>query len=203
MRELQSFQLSKTPEIIGSGPEVNPRMVTWVRLAMINIAGEDEDSPYPEDYRGHWDNTQEFYLFNTHFFNGGSSGLARWNASKLIKERITELDRFGEWTDERPVFLMGDFNCKPGSAPYKELTGDAEKGTAGLMLDTSKDHNDIDWILYKGSVKVLHYEEVDYNVKDEIKDLIKDTLLIITNNDFDRETAENLIESLNGNKNIP
>lgn len=42
--------------------------------------------------------------------------------------------------------------------------------------------------------------EVDYNVKDEIKDLIKDTLLIITNNDFDRKTAENLIETLNGNK---
>ncbi len=37
-------------------------------------------------------------------------------------------------------------------------------GTLGLMLDTSKDHNDIDWILYKGSVKVLHYEEVDYNL---------------------------------------
>ncbi len=126
LRELQSFQLSRTPEIIGSGPEVNPRMVTWVRLAMINRTGEDEKSSYPEDYRGHWENTQEFYLFNTHYFNGSSQGLARWNASKLIRERITQLDRFGEWTDERPVFLMGDFNCKPGSAPYKELTGDAE-----------------------------------------------------------------------------
>jgi len=165
LRELQSFQLSETPEIIGSGPEVNPRMVTWVRLAMINRMGVDEESLYPEDYRGHWENTQEFYLFNTHYFNGGSQGVARQNASKLIKERIAELDRFGEWTDERPVFLMGDFNCKPGSAPYKELTGDAETGTTGLMLDTSKDHNDIDWILYRGSVNVLHYEEVDYNVK--------------------------------------
>ncbi|MCF8379623.1 MAG: endonuclease/exonuclease/phosphatase family protein [Bacteroidales bacterium] len=165
LRELQSFQLSKTPEIIGSGPDVNPRMVTWVRLAIINSTGKDEKSPYPEDYRGHWENTQEFYLFNTHYFNGSSQGLARYNASKLISERIAELDRFGEWTDERPVFLMGDFNCKPGSPPYKELTGDAVTGTTGLMLDTSKDHNDIDWILYKGSVKVLHYEEVDYNVE--------------------------------------
>lgn len=164
LRELGSFQLSKTPEIIGSGPEVNPRMVTWVRLAMINRPGEEEESTYPGDYRGHWDNTLEFYLFNTHYFNGSAQGLARLNASKLIKERIIELDRFGEWTDERPVFLMGDFNCKPGSAPYKELTGDMENGTSGLMLDTSKDHNDIDWILYKGSVKVLYFEEVDYNV---------------------------------------
>ncbi|MBE0652634.1 MAG: endonuclease/exonuclease/phosphatase family protein, partial [Bacteroidales bacterium] len=31
LREMQSFQLSETPEIIGSGPEVNPRMVTWLR----------------------------------------------------------------------------------------------------------------------------------------------------------------------------
>jgi endonuclease/exonuclease/phosphatase family metal-dependent hydrolase len=165
LRELQSFQLSKTPEIIGSGPEVNPRMVTWVRLAIINRTGAGEKSSYPEDYRGHWENTKEFYLFNTHYFHSNSFGLARWNASKLIKERISQLDRFGEWTDERPVFLMGDFNCKPGSAPYKELTGDTETGTKGLMLDTSNDHNDIDWILYRGSVKVLHYEEVDFNVE--------------------------------------
>ena len=54
LRELQSFQLSNTPEIIGSGPDVNPRMVTWARLAMINIAPEDKSGRYPEDYRGHW-----------------------------------------------------------------------------------------------------------------------------------------------------
>jgi endonuclease/exonuclease/phosphatase family metal-dependent hydrolase len=165
LRELQSFQLSKTPEIIGSGPEVNPRMMTWVRLAMITRPKDGEKGPYPEDYRGHWENTREFYLFNTHYFNGRKDSLARLNASKLILERITALSRFGAWTAERPVFLMGDFNCKPGSAPYKELTGDPDSKVPGLMLDTSKEHNDIDWILHKGPVKVLHYEEVDYNVK--------------------------------------
>ena len=165
LRELQSFQLSETPEVIGSGPDVNPRMVTWVRLAMITWPGEGEDSPYPQDYRGHWENTQEFYVFNTHFFNGRKDSLARWNASKLIRERITALNRFGGWTPDRPVFLMGDFNCRPGSPPYKELTGDPDTGIPGLMRDTSNDHEDIDWILYKGPVKVLHYEEVDYNVK--------------------------------------
>ena len=164
LRELQSFQLSKTPEIIGSGPEVNPRMVTWVRLALISIPPEGKEGRYPEDYRGHWENTREFYVFNTHYFNGSGAGLARWNASRLIKERIAGLDRFGEWTADRPVFLMGDFNCRPGSPPYKELAGDPGAGTPGLMLDTSKDHNDIDWILYKGPVEILHYEEVDYNV---------------------------------------
>jgi hypothetical protein len=41
---------------------------------------------------------------------------------------------------------------------------------------------------------------LDFNIKDDIKDIIKDTLLVITNNDMDKKTAENLIENLNGNK---
>jgi hypothetical protein len=109
LREMHSFQLSETPEIIGSGPEKNPRMVTWARLAIINRHGEGEASPYPQDYRGHWENTQEFYVFNTHYFNGRIDSLARLNASKLILERINALDRFGAWTAERPIFLMGRF----------------------------------------------------------------------------------------------
>lgn len=164
LREMQSFQLSETPEIIGSGPEVNPRMVTWVRLAIINRPGEGEASPYPQDYRGHWDNTKEFYLFNTHFFNGRRDSLARLNASKLILKRVNLLDRFGAWTPERPVFLTGDFNCRPGSAPYNILVGDKDVGEAGLMHDTSDSHNEIDWILYRGGVKVLQYKEIDYNI---------------------------------------
>ncbi len=164
LRELHSFQLSETPEIIGSGPEVNPRMVTWARFALIDIWEEDKDGKYPQDYRGHWENTQEFYVFNTHYFNGRKSSLARLSASRLIHERISELNRFGEWTEERPIFLMGDFNCKPGSEPYKVLTGDPGSEVPGLLTDTSREHNDIDWILYRGSIKVLHYEEIDFNV---------------------------------------
>ena len=44
LREMHSFQLSKTPEVIGSGPDVNPRMVTWLRLAVINRVKEGEKS---------------------------------------------------------------------------------------------------------------------------------------------------------------
>lgn len=164
LRELQSFQLSETPEVIGSGPDVNPRMVTWVRLALINRPAEGAEGPYPEDYRGHWENTREFYVFNTHYFNSRGEALARLNASKLILNRINALGRFGEWTPERPVFLMGDFNCRPGSPPYKVLVGDSESGESNLLYDTSGEHKEIDWILYKGPVSVLHYEEVDYNV---------------------------------------
>ena len=59
------------------------------------VAGED--GPYPEDYRGHWSNTQEFYVFNTHFFTGSSGyNRAKLNSAKLIMERINALNRFGE-----------------------------------------------------------------------------------------------------------
>lgn len=164
LRELQSFALSNTPEVLGSGPEVNPRMVTWARLALINIPNEGENGRYPEDYRGNWENTQEFYVFNTHYFNGSKDSLARLNASKLILERINALSRFGAWTPERPVFLMGDFNCRPGSAPYKVLVGDPNSSDPDLFENSFEDRNKIDWVLYKGAVKVLKYEDVDFNV---------------------------------------
>ncbi len=164
LRELQSFQLSKTPEIIGSGPEVNPRMLTWARFALKNIPPEGKTGRYQEDYRGHWENTQEFYVFNTHYFSGRRESLARLNASKLIKKRIIDLNRFGAWTAERPVFLMGDFNCCPGSTPYKVLVGEKDSNNTDLLKNSFEDPKKIDWILYKGSVKVLKYEDVDYNV---------------------------------------
>ncbi|MBE0652294.1 MAG: endonuclease/exonuclease/phosphatase family protein, partial [Bacteroidales bacterium] len=164
LREMHSFQLSETPEIIGSGPEVNPRMATWVRLALINRPEKGETGPYPQDYRGHWENTREFYLFNTHYFNGRNDTLARVNASRLILQRIKALDRFGSWTPERPVFLTGDFNCRPGSPPYNVLVGDKNSTDPELLRNSFEDQNRIDWILYKGAVKVLKYEVVDFNI---------------------------------------
>jgi endonuclease/exonuclease/phosphatase family metal-dependent hydrolase len=164
LREIQSFQLSDTPEIIGRGPEVNPRMVTWVRLAFINRPNDGEKGPYPQDFRGHWENSREFYIFNTHYFNGPDASLAKLNASKLIFKRINGLNRFGEWTAERPVFLMGDFNCRPGTAPYKIFVGDKDSTNTDLLKNTFEDLKKIDWILYKGAVKVLKHEEVNFNV---------------------------------------
>lgn len=163
LRELNSFALSKTPEVIGSGPDVNPRMMTWARLAYINKPENGENSEYPMDYRGHWENNQEFYVFNTHYFNGGKVNLARVNASKLIMERTKPLDRFGKWTKDRPIFLMGDFNCRPGSDPHKVLVGDENSKSSDLFTDTNVDGDprEIDWILYKGGVKPVNYEEVE------------------------------------------
>ena len=161
LREMGSFQLSDTPEIIGSGPDVNPRMVTWARLAFINPPSGE--SLYPQDYRGHWENTKEFYVFNTHFFNGKKDTLARRNAAELIMERVNQLERFGEWNKERPVFLLGDFNCLPGSPPYKVLVGHHNSGHS-TFADSNKEGHGIDWILYKGNVQVQNYEQVNYNV---------------------------------------
>ena len=164
LREMQSFQLSETPEIIGSGPEVNPRMVTWARLALINKPVENDKNGHPQDYRGHWENTKEFYVFNTHYFNGRIDTLARLNASKLILKRVNALNRFGSWTPERPIFLMGDFNCCLGSAPYKVLVGDKNSTDPDLLKNSFEDPNKIDWILYKGALNVLRYEDVDFNI---------------------------------------
>ena len=58
LRDMATFQLSETPEILGSGPEINPRIVTWARLAVINRPAPGETNSYPMDYRGHWENTQ-------------------------------------------------------------------------------------------------------------------------------------------------
>jgi len=164
LREMGSFQLSETPEVPGSGPEVNPRIVTWARLAVINRPPAGKPGSYPSDYRGHWETTQEFYVFNTHFFNGPNYPLARLNSAKLIMKRIHAFDRFGEWSPERPVFLMGDFNSQPGSDVYKTFVGNDNSNDPDLLKDSIKEGLGIDWILYKGNVKVLSYEKVDYTV---------------------------------------
>jgi endonuclease/exonuclease/phosphatase family metal-dependent hydrolase len=165
LREMGSFQLSETPEVIGSGPDVNPRMVTWARLARITRPAAGESSPHPMDYRGQWENTQELYVFNTHFFDRQSQFLAKLNSTQLILERIHSLDRFGEWTKERPVFLLGDFNSQPGGAIYKALVRDEEADDPRLLKDSIQGGRGIDWILFRGNVDVLHYEKIDYNVK--------------------------------------
>lgn len=166
LREMGSFQLSNTPEVIGSGPGVNPRMVTWARLAYINIS-EDDEKNYPMDYRGHWENTQEFYVLNTHFFDRSDQSMARENAAKLIMEWVKSLERFGEWTKERPIFVLGDFNARPDSEVYKIFVDG--KGILDPLdfKDSIEGGKGIDWVLYKGNINVLHYEKVDYNVNGE------------------------------------
>ena len=165
LRALNSFALSKTPTVLGSGPSINPRMVTWARLAFINIPKYDTKEEYPMDYRGHWKHTKEFYVFNTHFFNGSKDTMARRSAAELVKTQINKLDRFGEWTQERPVFLIGDFNCHPQSVPHKILVGDGSKNDSSFLKETNMvNSEEIDWVLYKGKVEIQKYQELDYNI---------------------------------------
>ena len=164
LREMGSFQLSETPEVIGSGPSSNPRMVTWARLAIINRPAAGEPGLYPMDYRGHWENTQELYVFNTHLAVGKDMALARLNSARLIIERICALDRFGEWTQPRPVFLLGDFNARPGSDVHKTFVGDEGSEDSGVMRDSVEGGNGIDWVLSRGNVEICSYEVVDYNI---------------------------------------
>ncbi|WP_158293192.1 endonuclease/exonuclease/phosphatase family protein [Tamlana fucoidanivorans] len=159
LRELNSFALSKTPEVLGSGPDINPRIVTWVRLAYKNIPEEEVGYPYPEDYRGHWENNKEFYVFNTHFFNGHEP-LGRLNAAIMIKEKLEELYQFGSWENNKPIFLMGDFNCQPKSEPHQIFVGEDK-----FLKDPNTIHDTkIDWILFKGNVEAQSYKELDYNI---------------------------------------
>jgi hypothetical protein len=51
LREMHSVQLSETPEVIGSGPAVNPRMVTWPRFAYIDRPTEMD---HPWAIRSNW-----------------------------------------------------------------------------------------------------------------------------------------------------
>jgi endonuclease/exonuclease/phosphatase (EEP) superfamily protein YafD len=79
-------------------------------------------------------------------------------------DRINELDNFGEWIKERPVFLVGDFNSRPGSDVYKIFTGDENAGDPSLLKDSVEGGRGIDWILYKGNVRVVSYDNIDYHV---------------------------------------
>jgi endonuclease/exonuclease/phosphatase (EEP) superfamily protein YafD len=45
--------------------------------------------------------------------------------------------------------------------------GDKNSTDPDLLKNAYEDLNKIDWILYKGAVKVLKYEVVDYNVNGE------------------------------------
>ncbi|MBK1879841.1 endonuclease/exonuclease/phosphatase family protein [Pelagicoccus mobilis] len=164
LREMGSFQLSDTPDIIGSGPEVNPRMVTWARLAFIDRNKGGEENRYSEDYRGHWEGSQEFYVFNTHFFNGRKLFKARESAARLIMERVEPLQPFGYWEENRPLFLMGDFNARPESKVYRTFVGEKGEEDPYLFTDTIEGGSGIDWILYRGNADVLSYEEIDYQV---------------------------------------
>lgn len=93
----ETFWLAETPATPGSlGWDANNiRICTW---------GEFQR-------RGSGDS---FFCFNTHLDHVGVQ--AQLEGTRLILHKI------GQVAGERPVILMGDFNCTPGSPPYRLIT---------------------------------------------------------------------------------
>ncbi len=102
------FWLSDSPETPGSvGWDASlPRMASWARLR----------------FRAHPLN--EIVVINTHFDHRGER--ARLESARMIR-------RLADSMSGRPVLVLGDFNCAPGSPPYRELTGDT--GNAAQLQD--------------------------------------------------------------------
>ncbi len=115
-----------------------PRMLTWVRLG----------------FKRHPLNS--IYVVNTHFDHVGKQ--ARLESAKILRQMTDSLGG-------KPVLVMGDFNCGPGSPPYQVLTGDRRNlaelhdphAVLGLPEQNAGTFNGfegtqtgprIDWILY-------------------------------------------------------
>lgn len=114
-----------------------PRIVTWARLKFVS---------HP---------LNEIYVLNTHFDHEGVT--ARLESARLLRRVIESIGG-------QPVLLVGDFNCGPGSPPYRVLTED--RRNAMEMYDAhsasapsrgsgtyhgfhgARDGERIDWILH-------------------------------------------------------
>lgn len=92
--ESSTFWLSETPNEVGMGWDaVCNRVCTYALF-------EDQD------------NSQRFWVFNTHFDHVGEE--ARKNSAKLIIQKIRELNM-----ENLPVMLTGDFNMEPNNENIK------------------------------------------------------------------------------------
>ena len=94
--------LSETPDVPGSSyPSAGkPRLVTWSRLRIDGI---------------------EAVVCNTHFDH--ESERARVRSARQLRALVGRLGDAGEDGDPTlPVVVLGDFNCTPGSEPYRVLT---------------------------------------------------------------------------------
>ena len=97
MHSSGTFWLSQTPSVAGSRgwDAACNRVVTWVQL---------------KDYK----TGKVFFVFCTHFDHLGE--VARQNSAKLLLHAVDSL------SGNNPVIVLGDFNSRPDSEPYKILT---------------------------------------------------------------------------------
>jgi len=146
-----NFWLSPTPEVPGSSAwGINyPRMVTWGLFELVS-------------------NKKRFYLYNTHFPHRPEDQAARVECAKIIAARIKALPA------DVPVILTGDFNTQLGDEVHQVFTpyltdawrtAPKRAGPEATMSQWtgSTTGSRIDWILYRGAIKVHEIETVTYN----------------------------------------
>jgi endonuclease/exonuclease/phosphatase family metal-dependent hydrolase len=142
-----TFWLSQTPSIAGSRgwDAACNRVVSWLQL---------------KDYK----TGKSFFVFCTHFDHKGE--IARRNSAKLLLNAVDSLSGMN------PVIVLGDFNSKPDSEPYKIIT---DESNPAHLLDARENckkpagpkytytgfkvgalpGDQIDYIFVKNKVKVL------------------------------------------------
>lgn len=142
--------LSETPEAPGSSSWdiIRPRQVTWGAFEADDIGC--------------------FYVFNTHFPYRAVEQEARRNTARLIKERVARIPR------AMPVILTADFNSPACGEIYASLCDDlrdawcsaaVRSGPEGTLNGFGRHTSDrrIDWILFRGSWRVLETETVTHS----------------------------------------
>jgi endonuclease/exonuclease/phosphatase family metal-dependent hydrolase len=106
-----SFYLSETPDDPGRGWDAAlPRLARYARFRDV----ETETT---------------FVHCNTHFDHRGET--ARSRSADLILDRLAAIQPDG------PVVLSGDLNCRPGSDPYRRLTGEEDGPTLSDAADVA------------------------------------------------------------------
>ena len=152
------FWLSETPDVIASKnwDAAITRIATWLKL-------KDKQS------------NKEFFVFSTHFDHRGPQ--SRLKSAQLLSRRLVEI------AGDTPTILLGDFNCRPDSQPYKAITAlSANVKTAPLRdallltktkkgpISTSSGFKQvstnprIDYCFIHGDIKVVHHEIIDRTV---------------------------------------
>jgi endonuclease/exonuclease/phosphatase family metal-dependent hydrolase len=104
-RDHGTVWLSESPSEPGSSYPTagKPRLVTWARLAV-------DGAP--------------LVVCNTHFDHEGAA--ARVRSARQVRSLVGDLVDGAASEPSVPVVVLGDFNCTPGSAPYRHLVGDAD-----------------------------------------------------------------------------
>ncbi len=151
--ESGNFWLSETPTVPASMSwNVSlPRMVTWVRFL---------------DNQG-----EEFWFYNTHFPHRAEDAAARFEASKVIAADVAKRVPSGA-----RLILVGDFNSSADSDVHELLTktltdtwssSPTKRGTetTSSRWTGQTEGRRIDWILYRGAVKPLSIETVNYQLR--------------------------------------